>query len=441
MIGTLCALAMATLLAGCSPDGAVPQTPADQPPPIAPSPTPPPAGDTPPPAEQGSVIGDAMGVQVQSWYLGPNDLSSIEAAGFGTLRWGIEWSQVERVQGVYDWAATDAWVQRLRATGLRSIVILAYGNTLYSGGGNGTQLPFAPATPQARAAFARFAAAAARRYADLPIDWEIWNEPDSPIFWTPLPDHAGYAALAAETCAAIKAADPSAEVIGAAGAALPNSAARQPSNLYSVLAQSSALPCLDAISGHAYRMNADYTSPGPDGVIEDIAASKTYLYDTLGVPSSKPFYLTEWGWPTSVVPPDLQVAYIMRGTLASLASDVAMTVWYEWQDSRTPNAGHEAYFGLHAYDGQAKASQRARESLAAFAKATFIEDVDVRRADGRATFVRRDGATYVYAWLNTADTTYAANLIVDGRNMGPVDYFPRAYEVGSTEVSIEIADG
>ncbi len=54
---------------------------------------------------------------------------------------------------------------------IRIVFILDYGNDLY-GGGNAHHFD------AGRAAFARFAAAAARHYRGKGIIWEIWNEPN-----------------------------------------------------------------------------------------------------------------------------------------------------------------------------------------------------------------------------------------------------------------------
>ena len=76
-------------------------------------------------------------------------------------------------------------------------------------GGTSDKSP--PADP---AAFARFAAQAARRYAPLGVHhWEIWNEPNLAAFWMPRADPAAYARLLVDAAAAIRAADPRAVVI------------------------------------------------------------------------------------------------------------------------------------------------------------------------------------------------------------------------------------
>src|SRR5438874_990470 len=62
--------------------------------------------------------------------------------------------------------------------------------------------------------FARFAAAAATRYAPRGVhDWEIWNEPNRDSFWQPKADPARYTSLLKASYTSINAVDPSATVV------------------------------------------------------------------------------------------------------------------------------------------------------------------------------------------------------------------------------------
>lgn len=78
-----------------------------------------------------------------------------------------------------------------------------------------------PYTPEGRAAFARWAAAAAARYANItpPIIWECYNEPNG-LFWRPQPNVTAYALLALETGKAIRAVVPDAIYVGPATSGL-----------------------------------------------------------------------------------------------------------------------------------------------------------------------------------------------------------------------------
>lgn len=394
-----------------------------------------------PPVRQ-SPLGSSIGVQVQPWYVDGQDLSRISAAGIGTVRWGISWQVIEQGTGSYDWSQVDAFVQRLRQTNLRSVVVIGFGNAIYSGTlptGDGGSYPAPPTTPGAQDAYARFAAAAAARYAGDPIKWEIWNEPDSVSFWAPGPDPAAYAALAAKACSAMKNAAPGAFVIGGVGAGLPDAWSWDSTNIYAALAASGATGCLDAISGHAYRMDANYNAPGPDSIADNLGDSRRYLYNSLGIPSTRPFYISEWGWPTSLVPANLQLAYLMRGMLTAVTGGAGLVIGYEWRDSHDPSAGHEAYFGLYPQVGGApKASAEVWNAFTWLAGATIVGPLQTGRSDAFAMQVTSGGKSYAVVWLDTDTAGRQAQLYFDGRPIGLTDYLPRAHPIKSANVAISI---
>ena len=77
----------------------------------------------------------------------------------------------------------------------------------------GTTMWYGPKTDLERAAFARYATVAAKRYAGRINHWEVWNEPNLTWTWAPVPNAADYAKLMNVTYPAIKAANPNATVV------------------------------------------------------------------------------------------------------------------------------------------------------------------------------------------------------------------------------------
>jgi hypothetical protein len=137
------------------------------------------------------TISEGFGVQVKEWETSEAELDSIKAAGFGLLRFGIGWPYAENTQGEYDWERYDRFIASVRMRSFRSIVILWGSHSSYVRGHRvrGSEasiqdLP-APASEEAVTGFARFASAAAKRYAGEDIIWELWNEPDLDRFWPP----------------------------------------------------------------------------------------------------------------------------------------------------------------------------------------------------------------------------------------------------------------
>ena len=84
--------------------------------------------------------------------------------------------------------------------GLRPMLILDYGNQLYSPvveldrRGRTEKRAAAPDTPESVQAFVDWATAAVKAFAPYDPIWEMWNEPDQARFWPPDADPAAYAA-------------------------------------------------------------------------------------------------------------------------------------------------------------------------------------------------------------------------------------------------------
>jgi hypothetical protein len=87
------------------------------------------------------------------------------------------------------------------------LFILDYGNPLYGEG--------APRTDEARNAFARWAVAAARHFANRGVMWEVYNEPNNGMFWQPT-NASEYALLAITVGKAFRASVPNEKLMGPA---------------------------------------------------------------------------------------------------------------------------------------------------------------------------------------------------------------------------------
>lgn len=118
------------------------------------------------------------------------------------VKWGrqdFHWRRIERRQGVYDWTSLDTLVRKARDAGIQLLGCLAYAPPFHD-----------PATPAGADAFARFAEAAARRYAGQVDHWQIWNEPNG-AFWKGTPEE--YGRLLATASPAIRAVNPRARIV------------------------------------------------------------------------------------------------------------------------------------------------------------------------------------------------------------------------------------
>jgi polysaccharide biosynthesis protein PslG len=324
-----------------------------------------PARQPPPPAKAAPST-EAFGVSVNRLF---NDgayspkqidaqLAALQATGATIARSDALWEASEPtapVDGVhhYDWGFDDTIAAALARHGLRWLPIIDYAAPWAESVAGADH-----SAPSSAADFAAYAGAFAARYGPggsfwsahpeltaEPVDtFEIWNEPDSPNFWSPSPDAARYADLYVAARDAILSADPSGRVLigglSNPGAFLPALLAAAPDLRGQI----------DGIGVHPY-------APTPGGVIATIARARATLA-AVGL-ASVPIYVTEFGWPTLPAHSQdwaaqrLRPRYIRRtiATLGHTNCGVAMTVLYTWVTPERDPADREDWFGIHSPAG------------------------------------------------------------------------------------------
>jgi len=295
----------------------------------------------------GGVIPEPFGVNIHFTQPDPGELALLEAAGFRFVRMDLFWHLVEREREQYDFSEYDALVATMAQRGIRIIFVLDYGNDLYGGRG-------APHySEEGQAAFARFAAAAARRYRHKGVIWEIWNEPNLEEFWHAPPDPVEYARLVSAVAAAIRQVAPRAWIVGPATAGFPW-------DYIAALAEQGALNQLDAVTVHPYRFSE------PESVWEDYVRLRSIL-DRVSPHRKIPIISGEWGYTTveSGLTEEEQARYLARQWLFNLASDVDLSIWYNWRNGGSDPYVMEHNFGLVREDLTPKLSYEAAQVLIA----------------------------------------------------------------------------
>jgi hypothetical protein len=314
----------------------------------------------------GAGVGEQFGVSVNRLF---NDrtfsvsqidaqLTALAATGATLARTDALWELTEPaapLDGVhrYDWSFDDQVAADLASHHLRWLAILDYAPAWAAAS------PQLHAPPRSAADYASFAAAFARRYGRGGVFWdehpalpaqpvqtyEIWNEPDNPVFWTPEPDAGRYAALYLAARSAIKAIDPGAAVI-------VGGLTRPASFLASMLSADPGLTGnVDGVAIHPY-------GPDPAAVLRHVHADRTVL-DSLGL-GSVPLYVTEVGWTTmppgalSWAPASIRGRYL-SSTVAALGHSgcgVAAVVVYTWVTPERDPRDREDWFGIHSPSGE-----------------------------------------------------------------------------------------
>ena len=141
-----------------------------------------------------------------------NAVADANALGVTWINRWVVWSQIEpNASGSYaggSIAELDDFVARAAAAH-KKVALTVIGTPRWASGSSDYLAP--PTDP---AAFGRFAGRLAARYAGRVQSWGIWNEPDAPEFWHgTTPSAAAYAPLLKASYSAIKAADPTTQVV------------------------------------------------------------------------------------------------------------------------------------------------------------------------------------------------------------------------------------
>ncbi|MDQ2798009.1 MAG: cellulase family glycosylhydrolase [Armatimonadota bacterium] len=294
------------------------------------------------------IIPQCVGVNIHFTGAPARDLDGLQSGGFGWVRMDFVWDAIEKVKGQYDFSAYDTLVAGLAERHIKPLFILDYGNDLYQ--------KQAPRSPEARAAFARFAAAAVTHYKGKPILWEIWNEPNGG-FWPPRANVLEYRQLAFETARAIKQADPNATVLAPGTSGIPL-------DFLESVFQTGILRYLDAVSLHPYR------GDNPESAAREYASVRRLIQKYAPKGKRIPLVSSEWGYTTVSVSEKQQADYLARQWLFNLSEGVRLSIWYDWHDDGTDPKNGEHNFGTVHNDYTPKpaflAAQRLTHTLGGY---------------------------------------------------------------------------
>lgn len=311
-----------------------------------------------------TVVPDGLGVNIHFAGEPARDLNLLQAGGFGMIRMDFAWGGVEREKGVYDFTAYDQLTDGLAKRGIRPLYILDYSNPLY-------EKDRSVVTEEGRQAFARFAAAAAKHYAGRGILWELWNEPNIPMFWQPNPNANDYMALAKVVLPAIHAADPMAICVA------PATSTVDLIFLEACFSQG-LLPLVDAVSVHPYRQSM------PESVILDIQNLRTLIARYSPDRPDIPVISGEWGysdiWGECGI--DRQGYYLPRQFLTNMSLGIPVSIWYDWHNDGTNPTEGEHHFGTVDWDYNPKPNYLGMQRLVAALKGMhFIKRLPTAEED------------------------------------------------------------
>ncbi|MCC6170299.1 MAG: O-antigen ligase family protein [Caldilineaceae bacterium] len=179
------------------------------------------------------------------------EMERLADAGFGWVRVRLAWDAVEPAPGQWQWSMGDALVAAIRGAGLEPVLVLDGSPAWARAAQDQTGVQAALAPPADVTTFARFAAAAAERYAPQARVYQIWDEPNiSPHWGARHIEAADYARLLRAASVAIRGADRDALILAAALAPTADRGHTAQDEVYFVqrLYAAGAAPFFDALA-------------------------------------------------------------------------------------------------------------------------------------------------------------------------------------------------
>jgi Glycosyl hydrolase catalytic core len=296
-------------------------------------------------------------------------------SGVGIVRQPFYWSRIETSFGHLDFSVYDHVVAAAAKAGLRLLPVVmnppAWRSTAPARGASRGMYP-----PRDPAAMAALATALVQRYGPAgsfwaqhrsltpsPIrSWQVWNEPNIPAFWASGPNPTAYAQLLKVVGAAIRAADPGAEVV-AAGLP-PFGGGYTITEFLDRMYAAGARGTFDTMAIHPY-------APTAAGVLSVLQEARDEL-DRLGDPD-RPLWATEFGWATGGPRTTITVTEAAHATVVHDALSLLQGsrdelrlrgyIMFRLRDVPT-NAGQADIWPLHA--GLLRRDGTPKPALAAF---------------------------------------------------------------------------
>ncbi len=266
---------------------------------------------------------------VSQAFFGLHVLNYPERASWPTIRFGawrlwdngVTWPDLEPRRGDWRFQRLDHFVDVADRNGVRVLLTLGFVPSWSTSvpirscprGGNACTAP-----PRDFSDWADYVRAVASRYRGRINEYEIWNEPNTPLFYSGTTDQ-----LVALTCAAyreLKSVDPRVVVLSPAASGGGDGVAW----LDSFLAKGGG-KCVDVVAFHFY------VSPEPPEAIGPLVENVREVMGSRGV-ASLPLWNTETTWmdPKPFPSESLAAAYMARAYLIAGSHGIKRFYWYGW---------------------------------------------------------------------------------------------------------------
>jgi hypothetical protein len=272
------------------------------------------------------------------------------------------WDLIEKEKGIFDFSTPDAMVKLAKKNKLDILGILQYSPSWASGtkaeipksfaANCGLPDPIKYSYDKYRAYppldptdFGTFVFMTVKRYPEVKY-WQIWNEPNNPVFWRNSPRADQYVTLLKEAYGAAKRANPKAQIVFG-GLSLNDQEYME--KIYAL----GAKPFFDIMAVHPYN-----PSQAPYQYLQFELTKLKKFMENRG-DGEKEIWVTEIGWPTSTggVSEKTQAEYIEQTyTIAGTLNFIGAVFWHTIADC-TANLQKdidEQNYGLYRTDFSSK---------------------------------------------------------------------------------------
>jgi len=273
-----------------------------------------------------AVVPDGLGFNIHFTDAKAGELEMLSESGVTMIRMDFFWDKTEPQKGIYDFSAYDRLTEALKKYKIRPLFILDYSNRNYDEG-------LSPYSPEGRAAFAKWAAAAAIHFKNQGILWEMYNEPNI-FFWRPKPNPDNYVLLALEVGKVLREAVPNEIYIGPATSGIDF-------DFLEKCFKAGLLDYWDAVSVHPYRQQH------PETVIADYTKLRSLIDRYASKDKHIPILSGEWGYSSAWenFNDDIQGKMLPRQWMINLSCDIPVSIWYDWHDDGPDPKEPEHHFG------------------------------------------------------------------------------------------------
>ncbi len=307
-------------------------------------------------------------------------LASQQRAGITLIRLTFDWARVEHRRNHYDFTFYDSVVASAAEHGIEILPVLFDPPSFRSSrprhhAARGTYYP------KHYGDLGAFGAAVARRYGPFGTLWtqepklpkvpitsyQVWNEPNLPVYSPPVPSARKYVALLKATARRIRAVLPSAEIVSAG---MPDSRLSQP-GLYTFVAQlyrAGARGAFNTLAINPYSRS----SGGVITILKKVRRIMRHYHDSRAM-----LWSTEMGW--SDRGPGAQYRVGLAGQASRIKQTIAALsrarrslnlrgfIYYSWRDGKPYAPRFIDFWGLHT--GLLASNGSPKPAFAAFTSA------------------------------------------------------------------------